>query len=245
MNVPRATTPRDDEELLAQVHEKPDDDGAREVLADLWLERGDPRGELVILQLKDARGAATDADRKKVRAILREHEKEWLGPLAAVTVKRRFERGFLDRLELGANSIASPETWTSALAVPALKTVRTIDAGRASTAHYRSFVLAAPNLRSADVARASFDELATRSPRRLAHLTLRFALTPKLVNELATTFPGLEELSIPVTATNRDAQLALAARIVARRPALRVSAGAGRKRPFARGVGEIRPERSR
>ena len=136
------TTATDDAALLALVHANPEDDGPREVLADRWLERGDPRGELVTLQLKDARGDASDADRKRARAIARKHEKTWLGALAVVTKNRCYERGFLDRFELAANAVASTETWEAALAEPALRTVRSIGKGNGNRKHFERFVAA-------------------------------------------------------------------------------------------------------
>ena len=81
--------------LYAAVHADPSDDGPRQVLADALLERGDPRGELIALQLARARGEPTVAARET--ALLREHASEWAGELArAGTVV--FERGFPARL---------------------------------------------------------------------------------------------------------------------------------------------------
>lgn len=86
------------EALLQAVYDAPDDDGPRLVYADALQERGDPRGELITLQL--ARGFERETLRRDVRSrerdLLDAHGKQWLGPLAAVVMAGyRFERGFL------------------------------------------------------------------------------------------------------------------------------------------------------
>ncbi|MBW2736065.1 MAG: TIGR02996 domain-containing protein [Deltaproteobacteria bacterium] len=80
--------------LLAAIYDDAADDNVREVYADLLLERGDVRGELINLQLQ-AEGKTTP-QRKRERALLSAHAFEWLGPLAAVFQKSglRYERGF-------------------------------------------------------------------------------------------------------------------------------------------------------
>jgi uncharacterized protein (TIGR02996 family) len=79
--------------MYEAVYADPADDAARDVLADALLERNDPRGELVALQLARARGEASDAAREA--ELLAKHGKAWLGPLADVLVDPIFERGFL------------------------------------------------------------------------------------------------------------------------------------------------------
>jgi uncharacterized protein (TIGR02996 family) len=86
------------EALLADVYAHPHDDAPRMVLADLLLERGDPRGEFIQLQL--ARGR--DGEPSPHEALLvKLHGKRWLGPLATVLSfgkgysSTRFERGFV------------------------------------------------------------------------------------------------------------------------------------------------------
>jgi len=66
-------------ELFAAVYEAPDDDGPRLVLADFLLERGDPRGELLSLQLS---GARTKDAESRALAIIRKHQKAWMGALS-------------------------------------------------------------------------------------------------------------------------------------------------------------------
>ena len=80
---------RDEAALLADVYENPRDDAPRLVLADLLIERGDPRGEFIAMQCGGPR------DPKKEKALVKAHGKKWLGPLASVlTVDVEFRRGF-------------------------------------------------------------------------------------------------------------------------------------------------------
>ena len=81
-----------EENLLAGIWSHPDDDGPRLVYADFCQERGDERGEFIALQYKDK---LTAADRKRVKALLTAHEREWIGPIEPVVAKKVvFERGF-------------------------------------------------------------------------------------------------------------------------------------------------------
>jgi uncharacterized protein (TIGR02996 family) len=81
------------ETLLADIYANPTDDAARFVYADWLLERGDPRGEFITLQLKKD---PDKASLKRERELLKAHKKEWLGRLVNVTGGDLiFRRGFL------------------------------------------------------------------------------------------------------------------------------------------------------
>ncbi len=112
-------------DLLARVHEAPDDDAAKLVVADALLERKDPRGEFIALQFKVWRGEATKEDRARVSALLSKHRAAWLGPLADVLEPESlvFEKGFLRQgvLQEWACAANVTETWVEA---PALREVR-------------------------------------------------------------------------------------------------------------------------
>jgi uncharacterized protein (TIGR02996 family) len=83
-------------DLFAAVYDAPHDDGPRVVLADALLEQGDPRGELISIQLRLAHEPADRALRTHEKELLDAHGKGWLGPLAPVLAAGfRFERGFL------------------------------------------------------------------------------------------------------------------------------------------------------
>jgi len=90
------------DELLAQILARPDDDALRAVYGDWLLERGDPRGDFIALQLREARGPSglPSSENKRREALLAAHAKEWLGPLAAVTRAHVWRLGFLDGCEL-------------------------------------------------------------------------------------------------------------------------------------------------
>ena len=73
------------EALLEAIYAAPDDDAPRLVYADALLERGDPRGELIVRQCQGH--AATD--------LVEQYGEGWLGELAPVLAASTFERGFL------------------------------------------------------------------------------------------------------------------------------------------------------
>lgn len=112
-------------DLLARVHDAPDDDAAKLVVADALLERKDPRGEFIALQFKVWRGEATKEDRARVSALLSKHRASWLGPLGDVLEPESlvFEKGFLRQgaLQEWACAANVTETWIEA---PALRELR-------------------------------------------------------------------------------------------------------------------------
>ena len=136
--------------LTREVIARPDDDGVRAVLADVLQANGDPRGELISLQLLAARGNRDRDDR--IEELLRENAAQWLGRLRDCAYACCFDRGFPSRLELAA---WSPENkrWGEALADPAIATVEDLLRGRAYTEVYTRFVTNAmlTNLRRIEV----------------------------------------------------------------------------------------------
>lgn len=120
------------EALLRRIEDSPDDDEARLVWADWLLEAGDPRGEFVVLQVRAARGEATPAQRRRERALFRDHRAQWLGVLDQALEKARFERGCLHSAQLAPNAAAPDEVWAEALADRRLRTLRALSAGRGS-----------------------------------------------------------------------------------------------------------------
>lgn len=96
------------DELLREVLASPADLSLRPVLMDALLELGDARGELLALQLKTEPLSA--AERKREKALLREHWTDLLGPLAPVLKPdSRFARGFLVHAELRAGMSSAVE----------------------------------------------------------------------------------------------------------------------------------------
>jgi uncharacterized protein (TIGR02996 family) len=99
--------------LYEAVYAAPDDDAPRHVLADALLERGDPRGELIALQL------AATRDPRRERELLEHHAASWAGGVAAAGAVV-FERGFPARVQLAAKPALN-------LRAPEWRTVRALD----------------------------------------------------------------------------------------------------------------------
>lgn len=87
------------ESLFAPVWAAPRELAPRQVLADLLLERGEPRGEFISLQLA---GAAP----RRQRALLNAHRRAWLGALFDVVDLKKeppvFEHGFVSEVSVRA-----------------------------------------------------------------------------------------------------------------------------------------------
>lgn len=112
---------RDLAALYADVYAAPDADEPRAILADVLQEAGDPRGEFIALQLREARGDASDELRARAQELVQLHGKAWLGPLRPIAVRAVMRRGFLQRLDL-AGSWATKK-WKQMAAEPMLATV--------------------------------------------------------------------------------------------------------------------------
>lgn len=85
---------QDDAALLAAIAADPEDDAKRLVYADLLAERGDPRGEFIQVQCRQAASGNTPALQARAGELERAHGKAWreaAGIRDALTV---FHRGF-------------------------------------------------------------------------------------------------------------------------------------------------------
>jgi uncharacterized protein (TIGR02996 family) len=113
--------------LLRAIHLDPDDDDARLVYADHLVERGDPQGELIGLQIARAQGRASAAQRQREQELLDAHLARWLVPFSPCVSRAELERGFVERVELdnfiGIETVASYEGWATVRAI-ALETPR-------------------------------------------------------------------------------------------------------------------------
>jgi len=106
------------EELLARILEHPGDVEARAVYGDWLAERGDPRGELIALQLATRDRLPTDAEAKRERALLEAHATDWLGRLAPVVIgdRVRFRLGFPSEMAVEppkAIALAGDPAWAT------------------------------------------------------------------------------------------------------------------------------------
>jgi uncharacterized protein (TIGR02996 family) len=192
---------RSEAELLADVYANPDDDAPRAVYADALLERGDPRGEFIQLQLAAAREPLDDAGRARLEELTASHGDRWLGPMAAFWYGAVYARGFPERVgsELGRKAVAS-------VTDPAWRTIRSLDPGFAgpqwSAKEIRAIVtlLSAPNLGFVRALRRMTVEALPEIPALpLRELELYFfeaARLPQLARALPR-FPQLEKLAIP------------------------------------------------
>ncbi len=117
---------RDESELLEAIYEAPDDDAPRAIYADWLIERKDPRGEFIMLQLKAAQDELRPLDVNKMKMIAKRHSARWLGPLSAVipTSARVFERGFLVAASLGPRH---QRAFDATVSDPRWRTVRALD----------------------------------------------------------------------------------------------------------------------
>ena len=157
-----AQPPPDADALLAAIYDAPDDDVARQVYADYLLERADPRGDFITLQLANT---AT----KRQHELIRTYGDDWLGPLAPLAPRtgRVFARGFLHaaRVEETTRDIA-----LRALAAPEWATVVELDVLRWSTAD----VVLHPALRALRTLRGVPPSWMTRAlPARVERVELR------------------------------------------------------------------------
>ena len=177
-----------DDALLAAIYADPDDDAPRHVLADALIDRGDPRGEFISMQL--ARG------RKDVR-IARElelqqaHAGEWLGALASVIDVRRskFERGFLSHASIVPNT---KKQLRQLATEPGWATVERFITGVPPQLLDRCSFTA---LRAIDVNRGEFRRLARRGDALARVVDLKLATTVDL-DVAARVFPALRRVHL-------------------------------------------------
>src|SRR5215475_14572779 len=98
--------------FLADICANPDDDTPRLVYADWLDENGDPeRAHFIRVQCRLARLRRYDLERYDLEgeeeALLDKHGKKWLKPLARVTARVFFRRGFPDLISLTAAKFAT------------------------------------------------------------------------------------------------------------------------------------------
>jgi uncharacterized protein (TIGR02996 family) len=97
----------------------PSDADARAVLADWLVERGDPRGTFIQLQLA---GGGSPAEQR----LLDAHEAEWLGPLAPIVRGRQtWEGGLLTGVRLGPREPADVEAAVGSDVWGTVRSIRT------------------------------------------------------------------------------------------------------------------------
>jgi uncharacterized protein (TIGR02996 family) len=125
-------------DLWHEAIANPDDDGPRIVLADLMQSLGDPRGELMALQL-------LPGGNDRIEALVNEHQGRWLGRHRDVALAAQFSRGLLSRLELSDARLPTNEH------DPNLATVEDLLPGTAKAERYKRYVVAMTGLRRIEV----------------------------------------------------------------------------------------------
>ena len=112
--------------LFDDILANPADLELRSVWADALIERGDPRGELITLQILAEAGPLTPAQDKRMRSLLAKHRGAWLGELAGIVQSREglcFERGLLAACQIQVKNLAGLE---AAIGSPLWSTVRSV-----------------------------------------------------------------------------------------------------------------------
>lgn len=183
---------------LAAIAEGPGEEGRRRVLGDLLLERGDPRGEFLLLQFLIAENQASGAIRKKADELWRAHRRAWMAGAEHLLTQVKLERGF--PVEATLEPKATPEALRAALGSPMLATLRKLRCAHQGTAIVEA--IASPRLRELREVVLNQRELFTAAaergvPGRLTGLQLDFELSVEdcLVLLSAPAFSGLVRLS--------------------------------------------------
>lgn len=183
-------------ELLQLIYETPEDDGPRLVYADWLLEAGDPRAELLALQLKPK---LTGKDERRVRQLLKAHGRAWLGPLEPAVELRSevFARGFVSTARVAFRTQAQRE---ALVGHPAWNTLTEVT-GLAD--ELEPFLLGT-ELRGLEVLRWLSDELLARLARRplpwrrLAEVQVNTRRLDVLADMHAARFPRLTVVELNV-----------------------------------------------
>lgn len=205
--------------LFEAVYADPEDDAPRHVLADRLIEDGDPRGELIALQL--ARHAKGGKPSKREKELLADNGRAWLGEIAPILGDDGvFERGFLwqaTTAERGNAGVAHthPVLASGAGTQPEWSTVRRLSLWRHARIGAGS-LLRGPRLHGlralSDVGPADLRDLLGGPVRPLEQLELAYVRGLEfwgphggLIQEgLAEKLPGLVRLRLPSTTGSVD-----------------------------------------
>ncbi len=148
----------DERAFLTAIREQPADDTARLVYADWLAENGNPeRGEFIRVEVELARTPRlTDEDERKRRVLvgrrdelLKEHKAAWLAPFLPFAKDTSFERGFVQSLDVPANTfLQNAERWFALTPLTRVKVIntRTWDPVTASHAWWVEPLFASPLL---------------------------------------------------------------------------------------------------
>lgn len=112
-----------EDEFWQALAERPDDEALRLIFADWLLERGDPRGEAIVL---GHRQSLSLTEKSRLRKLTQQHGEAWLGPLSAVAdlSRCRFEAGFV--VGLACLPHVDARRWAQLVGERRLATVRSL-----------------------------------------------------------------------------------------------------------------------
>ncbi|HEU0032470.1 MAG TPA: TIGR02996 domain-containing protein [Kofleriaceae bacterium] len=187
--------------LLDEIYAKLEDDAPRSIYADWLIERGDPLGTFIALQLARHRERAPEPYHEEQR-LLDEHWAAWIGMPSAVLAPRMlgFERGFwlecdhdITRPELDAPEIVESRSWA---------TVQDVTVGRSPVERSALLVKTRDSLRAITIQSApAIDELArvaTPFP-RVERLVIDVDIRPPPVLPAFRGLPALRSLVVQCT----------------------------------------------
>jgi uncharacterized protein (TIGR02996 family) len=237
-------------ELLAAIRANPADDGARQVYADVLVERGDPRGLFINMQLARAGRDPAGAERAAEMKLLVKHARVWLGDVAGfcgsfsfrlevgpTTSHRgrvRFERGFLASCWI----TGSPKRLATLAGTSDLATVEDMHYWGTETTLLARTPL--PALRDLGILDALVPTLAVAPcAKQLSTLRIRCMGKTDLERDLAAcaAMPALRELDI-VSADGTDGATEIARAALALPNLQRVTVGTANRVEFSRDGGQ-------
>lgn len=185
-------TVRRSEGLEAAILAAPDDAQAYLVYGDWLLEQGDPRGELVSVQVQRERAPADVSLATREKQLFASHARGWLGPFADATeLVWRF--GFVRRMRAGT---IDGKRWRELLTLPTLRFLEELTVGEllASGIPKLGFPSCLVSLHVAGFVTWSDDVFARMPGSALRHLTIR--MLPTQVLTVAEHLRGLTSLSL-------------------------------------------------
>lgn len=184
--VPRIPEP-EDATLLQAVYADLHDDDVRLVHADALSEQGDPRGELIALQVRRYHGGPSSLERE--RELLEAHGRSWLGPMAPAVTRATYVRGFPERVSLSPARDVPSEAYEDHRWL----TVRSIEVGNAPAAAEALLAVPPPALEELLDVPASHAPVLRRTPARL--VSLGFTSNDLRLPDLEAALPRWAELA--------------------------------------------------
>jgi hypothetical protein len=194
------------EELVRQLYDDPDDRELLAVLADVLGERGDPRGELIVLDLVLESGG--DEDQRDHRGLLRERLRPRVGDPGNARANLEWGVGYIRRASVGAWSEWYGEGCKDLWRHPSLRLLRELAIGAGPE---RWLVSELPALRRLEIDAPAITMTLPPLP-RLEHLVLRNTrIDPATIEILASRERKIARLDVSACRVRRELYGALGA----------------------------------